>query len=160
MIKSFLVLFFKKEQTLFLVLFVLALALRAVVISLGASGSDGDWPVYARVAHNMLAACGVSLSALGGPCVPHFGGNGLPGYPAFIAAVWGVSGRGKGAVLLAQAAVAALAVPRLAYVMTRLTGRWAGAACGLVAALSPLRRGFGRAGPSRCRRRCGQERAG
>ncbi len=136
--KSFLVLFFKKEQPLLLALFVLAVCLRAVVIGLGRSGSDGDWPVYARVAHNMLSGCGVSLSAPGSVCVPHFGGNGLPGYPAFIAAVWAVFGGGRGAVLWAQAVVTALAVPRLAYGVGRLSGRRAGLGCGLVAALSPL----------------------
>ena len=144
--KSFLVLFFKKEQTLLLVLFLLAVALRAVVISLGASGSDGDWPVYARVAHNMLSGCGVSLSTPGSACKPHFGGNGLPGYPAFIAAVWWIVGGGKGTVLVAQAIVAALAVPRLAYGMVRLAGPPAGLACGLVAALSPLQAFMAREG--------------
>ncbi len=137
--RSFLVLFFKKEQTLLIALFVLAVATRAVVIRLGASGSDaGDWPVYARVAHNILSGCGVSLSPPGAPCQPHFGGNGLPGYPAFIAAVWAVFGAGKGAVLGAQGIVGALAVPRLTWGIGQLAGRRAGLACGLVAAASPL----------------------
>jgi hypothetical protein len=144
MSKSFLVLFFKKEQRV--VLFLLAVILRGVVIALGPSGSDGDWPVYARVAHNILAGCGVSLSAPGAACVPHFGGNGLPGYPAFIAAVWGVFGGGKGAVLWAQAIVAALAVPGLAYGVGRLAGSRVGLACGLVAALSPLQAFMAREG--------------
>ena len=144
--KSFLVLFFKKEQTSLLGFFVLAVCLRAVVISLGASGSDGDWPVYARVAHNILGGCGVSLSAPGAACVPHFGGNGLPGYPAFIAAVWGIFGGGKPAVLWAQGILSALAVPRLAYGMGRLARRPVGWLCGLVAALSPLQAFMAREG--------------
>ena len=71
-------------------------------------------------------------------CVPHFGGNGLPGYPAFIAAIWSLVGPSKPAVLWSQATIAALAVPRLAYAVGQLTqSRFAALAAGMVVALSP-----------------------
>ena len=44
-----------------------------------------DSNIYETVAENILSGCGVSLSPVGsGECVPHFGGNQGPGYPAFI----------------------------------------------------------------------------
>ncbi|MBT5399653.1 hypothetical protein HOL24_03820, partial [bacterium] len=46
----------------------------------------GDWDIYSTVAENILNGCGVSLSnPESGECVPHFGGNQLPGFPAFVA---------------------------------------------------------------------------
>jgi hypothetical protein len=49
----------------------------------------GDWDIYSTVAENILNGCGVSLSSPGsGECIPHFGGNQLPGYPAFVALIW------------------------------------------------------------------------
>ncbi len=122
------------------VLYGIAIAIRAVTLLLpDVHAPDGDWPVYATVARNILDGCGVSLSPPGsGECRPHFGGNGLPGYPAFIAVVWSLSGGGKIPVLWAQALVSALAVPRLAYAVSRLAGARAGLLCGAVAALSPL----------------------
>ena len=117
----------------------LALLVRAAAESVGGPASDGDWPVYARVAANILRGCGVSLSdPTGKACVPQFGGNGLPGYPAFIAATWALFGVGKQQVLWAQAGIACLAVPYLAYAVGRMSGPAMGLLAGMVAALSPL----------------------
>lgn len=122
-----------------LILLVLALAIRATFLLLTDSPDTGDWQVYARVAANILRGCGVSLSDPAAPdCLPHFGGNGLPGYPAFIAAVWTVIGPGKPPVLWMQAAVGALVVPYLAHAVARMAGARAGLLAGLFAALSPV----------------------
>lgn len=122
-----------------LMVFAVAAATRIAAELPGGFVPSGDWYQYSRVAENILRGCGVSLSVPGsGTCVPHFGGNGLPGYPFFIAAVWSVFGSTKAAVLWAQVVVSALAVPRLAYGASRMSGPTAGLLCGLVAALSPL----------------------
>ena len=68
-----------------------------------ASESVGDGKAYETAAENILSGCGVSLSPIGsGECVPHFGGNQGPGYPAFIAFFWWVSGHSDLIVHLAQ----------------------------------------------------------
>ena len=127
------------EQWVLLSLLLLALLLRAAAEIPGGKTSDGDWQVYSRVATNILRGCGVSLSdPVVQDCLPQFGGNGLPGYPAFIAFVWAVLGIGKPAVLWTQAIIGALTIPYLAYAVARMSGRWAGFLVGLIAALSPL----------------------
>ena len=66
----------------------IAIAVRLVFI-LAFPSSGGDWDIYSTVAENILRGCGVSLSPPDrGQCVPHFGGNHLPGYPAFVAVIW------------------------------------------------------------------------
>jgi hypothetical protein len=102
--------------------------------------SIGDGQVYETVAENILSGCGVSLSILGsGECVPHFGGNQGPGYPAFIAFFWWISGHSNLAVHLAQAI---LYVAALIYLVdaVRLYSSSTKLAllAGLVLALSPL----------------------
>ena len=63
--------------------------------------SVGDGTIYMLVASNILNGCGVSMSELGGEaCIPHFGGNQGPGYPAFIALIWSLSGHCNLAVRL------------------------------------------------------------
>jgi hypothetical protein len=111
----------------------------AVLVKMGVPPRwAGDWLVYARVAQNILRGCGVSLSdPASGACVPHFGGNGLPGYPAFVAVVQALFGRSIAVMCLAQIAVASLAPARLLYGAWRLGGPWVGLAAGLVAAVSP-----------------------
>jgi len=117
-----------------------AVAVRALALVASHGGvPDGDWPVYARVAGNILNGCGVSLSVPGqGECVPHFGGNGLPGYPAFVAAVWAVTAHTKAAVQWAQVFAASVSVPVLARAAAALAGRRAGMITGVVMAVSPL----------------------
>jgi hypothetical protein len=129
-------------ETWLLSLILLALALAARTCAMLHSGvvlGEGDWSVYARVAQNIVSGCGVSMSPPDAQvCVPHFGGNGLPGYPAFIALVWFLFGTSKAAVLWAQVVVCSLAVPRVVYGASRMAGRTAGLICGVLAALSPL----------------------
>jgi hypothetical protein len=91
------------------------------------------------VAANILRGCGVSLSdPTTAACVPSFGGNGLPGYPTFIAATWVLIGRSETAILLAQGVLAALAIARLSYATRIMSGSALVAWCiGVILALSP-----------------------
>lgn len=83
-----------------------------------APAMEGDGQVYATVALNILHNGCVSLSdpALGG-CAPHWGGNQLPGYPAFIALSWLLTGEWVLAPLVAQSLVFGVAT---AYVVRAL----------------------------------------
>ncbi len=100
----------------------LAVALAAVVPRLifvwAAPAMEGDGQVYATVALNILRNGCVSLSdpALG-ECAPHWGGNQLPGYPAFIALSWLLTGDWVTAPLVAQSLVFGVAT---AYVLRAL----------------------------------------
>ena len=50
---------------------------------------EGDGTVYVAVARNILENACVSMSdPQSAACVPHWGGNQPPGYPAFIAVAW------------------------------------------------------------------------
>jgi hypothetical protein len=100
--------------------------------------ASGDWVLYANVAHNILNGCGVAVTLPGGTaCVPHFGGNQLPLFPAFVAVLWRVFGVSDLAVRLAQSVVASFACTWLAFAVLRVTGsRRAALAAGLVQALS------------------------
>jgi Dolichyl-phosphate-mannose-protein mannosyltransferase len=60
-----------------------------------------------------------------------------PGYPAFVAAVHGTLGSNYGDVLAAQALLTALLPAALLVLVTRVAGRRAGLAAGVLAALSP-----------------------
>ena len=100
----------------------------------------GDWTVYQTVAENILTNQCVSLSdPVSGACVPHWGGNQLPGLPWFIAAVWSVFPRDWIWVGIAQSLAIVLSTVYLAKSVAPLfpDRRWARAA-GLLAALSPL----------------------
>lgn len=129
-----------------------AVAAAAIALRVGASLVEpltiGDWAIYSRVAANIARGCGVSVSDPGAAaCVPHFGGNHLPGYPFFIAAVWYVFGRSELAVLVAQSVVFSLALVRLAYAARSFgaDSRIALAAAAIMA-LSPLQLGWARYG--------------
>ncbi len=106
----------------------------------------GDAKVYLRIAQNIYLNGCVSLSdPSGGVCIPHWGGNNLPGYPAFIAGVAAFTGESLGAVRILQAAIASLAIVYLAQAVCALTGsRWAAFAAGLLLALSPSAMGWPR----------------
>jgi len=103
-----------------LVVVLMAFLPRLGMISLGGEHAGGDSIGYLKVATNILDNFCVSLadpsSAL---CTPHWGGNQLPGYPAFIAAVWGLFGRSIEAVLVAQSLVFGLTVAYLCSVLAR-----------------------------------------
>lgn len=102
--------------------------------------SGGDWDIYSTVAQNILDGCGVSLSLLGsGECVPHFGGNQLPGFPAFVAAIWWLADHSDTAVRIAQTVCYAAALAWLMRAVLILTSAPRLALLvGFVMALSPL----------------------
>jgi hypothetical protein len=72
----------------------------------------GDWNhSYLPVALNILQNGCVSLSdPASGACLPSWGGNHLPGYSAFVAAVWSIFPHSIPAVSISQTIVYALAV--------------------------------------------------
>lgn len=119
--------------------FVLALAVRGAFVALRPS-EGGDWILYRNVAENILRGCGVAVTIPGvGDCVAHFGGNQLPLYPAFAAAIWAVSGHSNLAIMMAQSLVAAVSIAYCTYAVGRSTGsRTAMALAGPILAVSPL----------------------
>lgn len=100
----------------------------------------GDGKIYSTVAENILNGCGVSLSKPdSGECVPHFGGNHGPGYPAFIAGIWWLSGHSDLAVRLAQGTIYVVTLVYLVYAIRHYTSSPKLALfTGLFLALSPL----------------------
>ena len=100
----------------------------------------GDSRVYALVANNILEGCGVSISELGSDiCVPHFGGNQGPGYPAFIALIWSLSGHSDLAVRLVQAMLYIMSIVFVVNSIHHYTSSLKKALIvGLVLAISPL----------------------
>ena len=87
---------------------------------LAAPAFEGDGIVYATVARNILENGCVSLSdPAGAACAPHWGGNQLPGYPAFIAALWALSGGASAAPLIGQAVAYALAAAAVVHALLR-----------------------------------------
>ena len=120
-------------------LFAVFFALRAL-LSLAFPAGGGDTANYRTVALNILQHGCVSLSQPEtGLCVPHWGGNQLPGYPAFLAAIWAVFGERGGVALLAQSVLAAGAAVWSGVCAARLAGsRQAGIAVAVAFGLSPL----------------------
>lgn len=101
------------------IVFAAALATRLAFVWV-APYAGGDWVLYSDVARNILAGCGVAVTGPAG-CVPHFGGNQLPLFPAFVAAVWYVTGPSDVAVRIAQSIIASLSSAWLAFAVLRLT---------------------------------------
>jgi len=102
--------------------------------------ANGDWVLYGNVARNILGGCGVAVSLPGqAGCTPHFGGNQLPLYPAFIAGIWALLGPSEPAIRIVQGLLAALSCGWLALAVGRWTGsRWAMALTGALLAVSPV----------------------
>ncbi len=100
----------------------------------------GDWDIYSTVAENILRGCGVSLSPpTGAECLPHFGGNHLPGFPALVALIWLISAHSDMAIRFAQLLLYAAALGRVTLAVERFTqSSRVALAVGLVMALSPL----------------------
>ena len=100
----------------------------------------GDSRVYTLIANNILNGCGVSMSQLGSDiCVPHFGGNQGPGYPAFIALIWLFSGHSDLAVRLVQATLYIMSIVYVVNSIYYYTSSLKKALIvGLVLAISPL----------------------
>jgi hypothetical protein len=117
----------------------IALVIRLIFAFEHPSGG-GDWDIYATVAQNILNGCGVSLSTPGGlECTPHFGGNQLPGFPAFVAAIWWLTNYSDMAVRVTQTLcyVAGLAwLMRAVLALTKASHF--SILVGLILAISPL----------------------
>jgi hypothetical protein len=116
------------------------------MIVVGGSHFGGDSLAYAKVATNILDHFCVSLSPPeSAACLPHWGGNQLPGYPAFIALVWIVFGRSVEAVLIVQSLLFAAAAAHLATALARLgfAGPWPWLAA-LLLGISPSLVGWSR----------------
>jgi hypothetical protein len=92
------------------VLIALAILLPRCLLIATVPWFGGDSGVYATVAANILHHGCVSLSPPeAAACVPHWGGNQLPGYPAFIAVAWWLGAEWRLAPLFGQAMVLAAA---------------------------------------------------
>jgi len=106
----------------------------------------GDASVYLEVARNILHNGCTSLSpSTGELCVPHWGGNQLPGYPAFIAGIWGIFGETNTAVRIVQVLLSSAALFYLAWTSAVWSkSRTVGLILGTVLALSPTTLGWPR----------------
>src|SRR5471030_1939667 len=106
-----------------------------------------DSSTYLTVAENIWSNLCVSRSdPASAACKPHWGGNQLPGYPAFIALAWRIGGKSLSAILVGQSIAASLAIGWLVHAVLAFTRRRDMAfAAGLVLALSPLEIGYARA---------------
>lgn len=119
------------------VILVAAIAVRLVFLR-AFPHADGDWALYGDVARNILAGCGVAVTTPEG-CRPHFGGNQLPLFPAFAAAVWWLSAGSDTAIRLVQTLIGAVATVWLAHAVGEFTRhRLMGLAAGLLQAVSPV----------------------
>jgi len=119
--------------------FVLALAVRLpLAIMEPVISPDGEATLL--VAKNMLENACISLSdPASGACVPHWGGNHLPGYPAFIALVRLLGGTATPLVTIIQTFLVALAGARFVFAIGRLLpSRGIIIGAGLIVALSPV----------------------
>jgi hypothetical protein len=106
----------------------------------------GDGQIYETVARNIWVNGCVSLSSPeSGDCAPHWGGNQLPGFPAFVALTWAMTAGWSSAPLVAQALLSALAIGRLMSGLRALEieERYV-LACGALLALSPVTLPFSR----------------
>jgi hypothetical protein len=118
------------------VAFTLVLAPRLAMIVLGDVATTGDARVYLTVATNIATNFCVSISdPSGGACIPHWGGNQLPGYPAFAALVFFIAGSGPEWIAIAQSAVFAAATVILGRSLSR-SGVTSGAKWAVIAVLA------------------------
>ena len=103
-------------------------------------GRGGDTDIYFRVAENILRNGCLSMSEPEpGLCVPDWGGNQPPGYPAFVALVWRLAGHADLAIPIAQGVLIAAVLAWMFAGVRRLIGRPGMAlTIGLIAAVSPL----------------------
>lgn len=118
---------------------VTALVTRLIFVFIYPSGG-GDWDIYSTVAHNILNGCGVSLSSPGwAECIPHFGGNQLPGFPAFVAVIWWLTNYSDIAIRVGQTLCYVLALVWMMRAILVLTGAtYLAILVGLTLAISPL----------------------
>jgi len=127
-----------RDRAALAALFILALAVR-IGFALAMPYDSGDWVLYRNVAENIYRGCGVAVTiAHVGDCVPHFGGNQLPLFPAFAALVWRVTGHSNTAILITQSLLSALALTYCAHAVARAFPRTAALLAGLLLAASPV----------------------
>jgi hypothetical protein len=120
-------------------IFAMALAVRLPLAVLAPVVSpDGETSLL--VAQNMLQNACISISdPASAACIPHWGGNHLPGYPAFIALVRLLGGNAASLVTVIQTVLIALACARFVLALGRLVPvRNIVLGVGLIAALSPV----------------------
>jgi hypothetical protein len=119
---------------------VLLAAAARLVFALAFPENGGDWPTYSRVAENILRGCGVSLSPPGGPeCIPHYGGNHLPGFPLLVATAWWLFHHSNTALRVLLVAIYCLALARLMWAVEQYShSRTLAVVVGLAMAVSPL----------------------
>jgi 4-amino-4-deoxy-L-arabinose transferase-like glycosyltransferase len=132
----------KNTNQLYLIILVVATIPRLLFIIL-APEAVGDGKLYLNVAENIFTGCGVSISGIFTPgydgCTPHFGGNHGPGYPAFIAGVWWISGHSDFAVRIAQGMIYITSLVYLVGAIHRYTfSSKLALFSGLILAISPL----------------------
>jgi|GEM_PF-508678 len=130
----------------FLFVFLIAVFPR-IFLGLFAPYDGLDWSiVYRIVADNIFLNHCVSQSpSLGAACAPHWGGNQLPGFPAFVAFAWWLSGKSNLAVLVGQSILTGAAICWLMRAIQELTNsKRIALAIGLVMALSPVSLGWAR----------------
>ena len=119
---------------------VIAALLPRLALAIFFPGGGGDTLRYESVTLNILQNGCVSLSdPTVGDCIPHWGGNQLPGYPIFLSLVWAVSGVSWLSASIVQIILSTTAICYLLCAIHRLCGEWYPAfAVGLTVALSPL----------------------
>lgn len=124
----------------------LAFVARAVV-AVSWPQFGGDWANYRTVALNILWHGCVSMSEpASGDCVPHWGGNQLPGFPLFLAGVWALFPDKWTPIALMQSLLCAVAIGYLAWSLQTWIERRFALISSLVVALSPLTVGWTRFG--------------
>ena len=103
---------------------VLLAATPQIFMALALPSHGGDWTdSYLPVAMNIIRNGCVSVSdPMTALCLPSWGGNQLPGYPAFVAAIWSVFPGSIPALLIAQIATYAASVVYLSRAISFLDG--------------------------------------
>ena len=111
-----------------------------LLVAAGWPTVSGDWIIYSKVARNILWNGCVSLSdPSAGLCEPHWGGNQLPGFPFFVAALWRVFPEAWLPIAVGHCLVFAVAAGYLLWSINRwCEDRALCLAAVLLVALSPL----------------------
>lgn len=116
-----------------------AALLPRLLLALFAPSAGGDTTTYATVAENILQHGCVSLSdPATAACAPHWGGNQLPGFPAFVALIWAFGSESWIAVNVAQSLLFAIATAHLHRGLEGCLPATTALCAALLVALSPL----------------------
>jgi hypothetical protein len=119
--------------------FVVALLPR-LLLAIFEPALSGDAPIYETVATNILTNGCVSLAGPAtGACLPHWGGNQFPGFPAFIALIWAFFPENWTSVSVAHSVIFSLSILYLWFALDRyLNSKIVALLTIAVVALSPL----------------------